>query len=335
MNRKFVIVLHGPTGVGKTACADYIATLLPVEIVNADMGQLYEPLTIGTAKPDWRASVIPHHLFDILTKPTFFSVYAYREQLKNVLQEIWNRQKIPLIIGGSSFYVASLFFLLSPTPSSGLNERAFINMSGESSGKPSQKANKDVWQQLYEIDPERAEQIDPADRYRIERALAIWQSTGVKPSAYAPVYDPIAPYLFLWITRDREELYRRINERVVAMMKAGWVAEVAALRGTEWELFVHQKKIIGYTEILAYLEGRILYDEVVRVIQQRTRRYAKRQISFWNMLKKRLESALKNVDVAAQNRCLLVTLNLTDCPIERYSEQLKQMVYTLLRTDYG
>ncbi len=314
----FVIILHGPTGVGKTECADYLASVLPVEIVNSDMGQLYTPLTIGTAKPDWRASATPHHLFDILDAPELFSVTAYREKLKQILRTIWEQQRIPLIIGGSSYYVMALFW--PPLQPDHEKEK----------GVSAYDDDEDLWEKLHEIDPERAEQIDPADGYRIARALEIWQSTGVKPSAYKPVYNPIADYYFIWITRDRDELYQRINERVVEMLNAGWVEEVKALRGTQWEPFLCKKKIIGYTEILDHLAGEIPYDTMVSMIQKRTRNYAKRQITFWRMLKEKLENALKAMDVARKERCTIDTVNLTGSGIERYSEQLKQTIKKLL-----
>ncbi len=314
----FVIILHGPTGVGKTECADYLASILPVELVNSDMGQLYTPLTIGTAKPDWRASTTSHHLFDILDAPELFSVKAYRERLKQIVRTIWEQQKIPLIIGGSSYYVMALFFPpLQPNPKYEKEVSAYDD-------------NEDIWQKLHEVDPERAEQIDPADTYRIARALEIWQSTGTKPSSYKPVYDPIADYYFIWITRDRDELYQRINERVVEMMNAGWIEEVTALRGTQWEPFLRKKKIIGYTEILEYLEGEIPYDKMVSMIQKRTRNYAKRQITFWRMLKAKLENALKTADAAHKDRCAIDTVNLTNNTIERYSERLKQTIKNIL-----
>lgn len=314
----FVIIMHGPTGVGKTECADYLASIVPVELINSDMGQLYEPLSIGTAKPDWRALQTPHHLFDVLTKPELFSVQMYREKLKAVLQTIWEKQKIPLIIGGSSYYVMSLFWPPLIEQEAGKQSTAYDD-------------DEDVWQRLYEIDPERAEQIDPADRYRIARALDIWQSTGKKPSEYLPKYDPISDYYFIWLTRDRDELYARINERVIAMLDAGWIEEVKALQGTEWESFLRKKKIIGYLEILAYLAGEITYDRMVEMIQKRTRNYAKRQITFWRMLKKKLANALKLEDATHAKRCAIQEINLTDVSISKYANQIKHTVDLLLK----
>ena len=108
--RNFVIIIYGPTGVGKTECADYIASRLPIEIINCDMGQFYTPLSIGTAKPDWKAASVPHHLFDVIDTPKLFTVLEYRKRVQAIVHTIWKANKIPIIIGGSSFYISSLFF---------------------------------------------------------------------------------------------------------------------------------------------------------------------------------------------------------------------------------
>ncbi len=311
--RNFAIIIYGPTGVGKTECANRIADVLPVELINCDMGQLYTPLTIGTAKPDWKAASVAHHLFDLLDTPILFSVMAYRKKLSLALAEISNRNKIPLIIGGSSFYLFSLFF----PPAQHEKEIASFDYSHVA----------DPWNMLHEIDPDRAKQIAPSDTYRIIRALDIWQSTGTKPSIYQPKYDPIADYYLVWLTRDRDELYDRIDERVNTMMQRGWLDEVRQLRGTQWESFLREKRIIGYDEILDHFEKILTYDEMITAIQQRTRHYAKRQITFWKMLKKKLEAALKSADPVHATRCKIDTLNLTDSTVRQYIDQLKQAIH--------
>ena len=312
----FVIIINGPTGVGKTNFADNVSASLSVEIVNCDMGQLYTPLTIGTAKPDWKSATVPHHMFDMIDAPELFSVAAYREKLKSVLQTIWDKKKIPLIIGGSSFYVSSLFF----PPAQHEKPIQTFDYSDVA----------DLWQKLYEIDPDRAKQIEPSDTYRIARALDIWQSTGIKPSQYTPNYDPIADYYFLWLIRDRDELYQRIDKRVLQMIKAGWVDEVRQLQDTEWQDFIRNKKLIGYNEVLEYLEGKTTHNEMVASIQQRTRNYAKRQITFWRMLKGKLTLALKSADSAHSSRCRIDEVNLTSVSVKQYIAGLKRMVVDLL-----
>ncbi len=314
--RNFVIIIHGPTGVGKTECADYIASHLPVEIVNCDMGQLYKPLSIGTAKPDWKAASVAHHLFDVIDTPTLFTVLEYRKRVQEIVRTIWKANKIPIIIGGSSFYINSLFF--PPLQ----HEKPIRSL--DYSQEP------DVWKMLHAIDPERAKQIKPSDTYRITRALDLWFSTGIKPSQYVPRYDPIADYYFVWLTRDRDDLYCRIDKRVHLMMECGWLDEVRTLHGTAWQEFITTKKIIGYNELFEYLEGSISYERMVSLVQQRTRRYAKRQMTFWRMLKKKLEIALKTADERHQQRCHIDTVNLTNTSIERYSKQLKHALESSL-----
>lgn len=308
MKRNMLIVL-GPTGVGKTECTDTITSAFSSEVINGDMGQMYVPFTVGTAKPDWQRAAASHHLFDIIDKPESYSVIEYRKKVQENLSTIWGKQRVPIVIGGSSFYIASLLF---PPVSYDVSSEPF-----DYSHIPN------LWQHLHSIDPDRAVRINPADTYRITRALTIWYRAGKKPSLCVPNYDPIAEnYCLLWITRDREDLYDRINRRVHCMIEQGWIDEVQRLRGTAWEEFIKRKKLIGYSEIVAYLDGVCTYNTLIATIQCRTRSYAKRQISFWRMLSKKIE--LQRV----KNRGLLFgkidTINLTKTDIGRYIDQLKQ-----------
>lgn len=277
MPQRYMLILYGPTGVGKTDCALSLAQRIPAEIINADVGQFYVPLTIGTAKPSWKTSTVPHHLFDILDEPRDITVTEYRNLVIPVLNEVWQRGNIPIIVGGSGFYIASLLF---PPPSL---PKEIVDSTFQD--------EKNLWEQLFAIDPDRAQQIHPHDTYRITRALDIWYSTGTKPSQYIPTYQPIAPFLLVWLTRDRHELYERINQRVIQMFNQGWLEEVMALRGTEWEKFLLKKKLIGYDDIIQYLRQTNpsqSMEDLIATIAQKTRNYAKRQITFWTMLKKKL-----------------------------------------------
>src|SRR5579859_8042174 len=110
MKKAFFLVITGPTGVGKTDFALDLAQHIPSEIINADMGQCYKPLTIGTSKPDWKSQATPHHIFDVLDEPAHFSVTDYREKVLDLIHGIWSRNKLPIIVGGSGFYIKSLFF---------------------------------------------------------------------------------------------------------------------------------------------------------------------------------------------------------------------------------
>lgn len=292
--QKAMIILYGPTGVGKTDCALSLAERVSGEIINMDMGALYTPFSIGTAKPNWRSEAIPHHLFDVIDSPRQVTVVEYRALLIPILESIWQRGKVPILVGGSGFYLKSLFFPPQGAPIK--DSDAYANIP-----------ENQLWQHLASIDPDRASAIDPHDLYRIKRALTIWYSTGQKPSLYVPTFLPIAPFALFFLTRDRKELYTRIDSRVIQMMQHGWIEEVQALLGTEWEYFIREKKIIGYDDILDYLaSARSEQDKksMIHSIQQKTRNYAKRQGTFWRSLQKDLQDALAEYtdsDLVAQS----------------------------------
>lgn len=307
-----MLIIAGPTGVGKSDFAEKVASLLPAEIVNADMGQCYTPLSIGTAKPDWKESNIVHHGFDTINEPRDLTVMEYRAQLEKIVRTIWQQGKLPILVGGSSFYLASLFYPpKADVPAVGIKT-------------DSQEDSSHLWHQLAAIDQERAQQIDPHDTYRIKRALEIWRTTGTKPSLYAPTYQPIAPYHMLFLTRETIELNERINKRVNAMLQAGWIDEVRRLKGTEWEPFLLRKKIIGYDDILKFLDltdyGSDEHDMLAGLIAQRTRQYAKRQRTFWRMLQGRL----------VNHAYPALTINMTEINSEEYAHQLAQELQSML-----
>jgi tRNA dimethylallyltransferase len=308
---KHIFVIFGPTAVGKTDTAFKIAEHIPSEIVNMDMGQLYTPLSIGTAKPDWRNEPVPHHMFDLINEPRNFSVTEYRTRLLQTLDDIWSRRKLPILVGGSGFYLKSIFFPPRIDVIKDLVDRHFEN-------------NKDLWQELYLIDPDRAAQLDRNDLFRIRRALNIWLNTNKKPSEFAPVFDPPASFTITCLVRDREELYKRINKRTRIMLKEGWIEEVQQLQGTEWESFIKEKGIIGYNDIFAYLESKQTkedYKKMVSLIQKQTRHYAKRQLTFWRMLKRELVDA--SVQYYPSNEQPEIDqVNLTSTNLDLYIEEL-------------
>lgn len=272
-----VIIMYGPTGVGKTDFSSILSMHYPIEIINMDMGQLYTPLTIGTAKPDWQNEKIPHHLFDVVDEPKHCNVIAYRQWVDSLIKAIHARNALPVLVGGSGFYLRSLFF--PPHNDSGIETQVTITEKSEIS-----------FDDLYAIDPERASAIHPNDTYRIQRALHIWQTTGKKPLYNKPIYNPLPYYCVIaCLQRDTQELYTRINERVIAMIEKGWVKEVEQLMHTPWKSFINEKKIIGYNDISSYIESdESDLDSLIAHIQQRTRNYAKRQMTFWRMLARSL-----------------------------------------------
>lgn len=321
--RKHMIIIFGPTCVGKSDFAERIASKTPSEIVNMDLGQFYTPLSIGTAKPDWRKSMSTHHLFDVLCEPHDFTVAAYRDQLLHTLEQIWQRGNMPILVGGSSFYLQSIFFPPG-VPTHVLAESTSVS---KTFAQVLEAHEQDSWDLLHTIDPERAKAIDKNDTYRIARALAIWRSTGKKPSEFTMVYDPPASFDLFFLTRDRQQLYDRINKRVLAMMEGGWLQEVRGLKGTSWETFLVKKKLIGYDDLCAYLDGQQTpqaLQRVIATIARRTRNYAKRQETFWKMLEKKMVSQQKERTEKGieEHFGLIKNLDLTNLDLDLFCNQL-------------
>lgn len=307
-NEKLFVLIMGPTGVGKTDIALALAQRLPhcIEIINADVGQFYEPLTIGTAKPLLEHPVVPHHLFNVIERPEHFTVMEFRKVALERLQEIWSKKKIPVVVGGSGFYSKALFF-----PPCQLESKKQVELEAKSTAQ--------LWQELKEVDSVRAQEIHPHDRYRIQRALEIWYTFGIKPSLCKPLFDPPGNALVYFITRERDELYRRINERTKMMLLSGWIEEVEHLSSGWWDFLLH-KKLLGYPEIISYCRKELSRAQVEESIAQKTRAYAKRQITFWRSL----EQELKKYDPCGTFVKDIREINLTFLSADLYIEELEE-----------
>jgi len=311
LKQKYIILIFGPTGVGKSGFAERLAEHVPSQLVNCDIGQFYTPFSIGTAKPDWKASIVTQHLFDVIDEPRHFDVCQYRKLLLETVEKIWEQHQLPILVGGSGFYLKSLFF----PP---VSHDTIKKMRTE---QPDTTCS--LWEKLYQIDPQRALEVDKHDLYRIKRALDIWEKTGKKPSECLPVYDFPTNFLFLFLTRERKELYKRINERVFQMLHEGWIEEVEALMGTRWQDFLEQKKLIGYDIIIDYIKRgkkESEQEEMIKTIQKKTRNYAKRQITFFKSFKKQLEEAISSQEPQAPGAILpskieSINLTLLDCDL--------------------
>lgn len=320
---KKVIIISGATAVGKSDFALKVAEQLDGEIINADIGSMYAPLTIGTAKPNWQSEKIRHHMFDILDKPQNFTVVQFRNRLMILMEEIWNRGRLPIIVGGSAFYIKAFFY----------KQHEIVDTSAwiakiEQEVEMGALDSITLWQELQNIDPVRAGQIHAHDTYRIIRALSIFKTTGKKPCEFAQIFEPLSPFFFITCKRDRQELYGKINLRVHEMMQHGWLEEVQQLKNTEWEKFLLIKKIIGYDDLLKYLhqgrQGNLT--EITGFIQQKTRNYAKRQIIFLNKLQKDVLRELKRGQFAG----LVQDVDLTYCNVGLYIKGLSNLILQTL-----
>lgn len=320
-SRPFVLIIYGPTAVGKTDLALAIAERIPSEIINMDVGQFYAPLSIGTAKPDWKNSAIPHHMFDVIDQPIHYTVHEYRAKIHTLLEEIRLRKKLPILVGGSGFYLYSLLFSQPMIPVQDIDTEELYKNKDLSS----------LWQQLYTIDPTRALAIEKTDEYRIKRALEIWYQTGKLPSSMVPVYDPAMDYMLLFVERERQELKNRIDQRVIEMINSGWIDEAKSLRNTAWEPFIKKKNIIGYSEIFNYLSGEITFDRLIELICIRTKQYAKRQFTFWRKLEREIKKEKRYTDTHIG--CLEV-INLTNVEIHLYINKLLKRLIMALGENY-
>jgi tRNA dimethylallyltransferase len=321
--KNYIIVISGATASGKSDLALKIAQEIGGEIINADIGSMYQPLTIGTAKPDWRSEKIAHHLFDVIDQPQNFTIVQFRQQVEVLLQEIWGRGHIPIIVGGSAFYIKALFYEQHEIPDS---SEFIANL--ERQVTQGTIDSFELWQRLHQIDPIRAAQIHPHDTYRLIRALAIFQATGKQPSEFEQIFKPLAPFYFITCKRERHELYQRIDARVMTMIDQGWVQEVQKLQQTAWENFLINKKLIGYDDLLKYLhqEKKNNLSEVIALIQQKTRNYAKRQIIFLNKLESDLKKELVNGQIAGS----VQDINLTYCDVGLYIKGLSNRILQTL-----
>jgi tRNA dimethylallyltransferase len=275
-----IAVICGPTGVGKTTAAIEIAAALDGEIISADSMQVYRYMDIGTAKPSLlEQSIIPHHMIDIVDPDKPFDAQQYAEKSRNIVFKLAEQGIPALVAGGTGFYIRALI------------QGLFESGSGNSEIRLNLKKEADIhgitelYHRLCECDPGAAAKIHPNDAFRIVRALEIFETTGQPISTYHQEHQlapPIFDVLKIGLSRQREVLYERINRRVDLMVEEGLVEEVKSLlrRGYTSELKPLQS--IGYRHIVDFFKGRLSWDDALHTLKQDTRRYAKRQLTWFN-----------------------------------------------------
>ena len=280
MEKETVIVLAGPTAVGKTALSLSLAEEWDAEIISADSMQVYRGMDIGTAKAGKEEQArVPHHLIDVADPALPFSVADYVSLAQTALKDIQSRGKLPLITGGTGFYIQALIKGLDFSESREDNAtRRLLQKRLEEEGPLV------LHQELARLDPDAAAAIHPHNRKRVLRALEYFQETGQRISELNRLQQAQeSPYrvLYLVLTLPREQLYSRIEERVEQMFRAGLAEEVADLkaRGIPPESTAMQG--LGYKETLAYLEGRCSLEEAKARIKLGSRHYAKRQLTWF------------------------------------------------------
>lgn len=280
-----LLLVVGPTASGKSSIAEGLAARIGAEIVSADALQVYRGLDIGTAKPGptVRAS-IPHHGVDLFEPTDRCTAGRYARWARPVIRDVIGRGRPCLLVGGSGFYVRATLEGLDRMPTTDPEWRSALELVAERRGTVALHAA------LERLDPEWAGRIDEHDRQRLVRALEVVLRTGRRladqPSSGGLEIRPSAEWL---VQRPRTSLYERIDARVDRMMEAGWLDEVRALREAGVPLDAHGLQAIGYRELVAVLEGDLDAARARERIRRATRRYAKRQIS-WFRRRRTLEA---------------------------------------------
>lgn len=274
-----LIVICGPTGVGKTRFAIDLANRFNGEIIGADSMQIYEELAIGTAKPtpEERAQVV-HHLVDCIPPTEDFSAADYGRRARDSVAGLLERGKRPFVVGGTGLYIKALLQGLSEAAPSDKAVRRALREEAERLGLPA------LHQRLGRIDPASAARIHPNDGFRIVRALEVHALTGRTMSEVQAAHRfPDAPYaaLKLGLRCERAVLYARIETRVDAMLAEGFLEEVERLRATGLDPRCKAMQALGYRHLNAFLDGACDWEETVRALKRDHRRYAKRQLTWF------------------------------------------------------
>lgn len=274
------LVLTGPTGSGKSAVALELAEQLGGELVSLDSMTLYRGMDIGTAKPtaDEQARV-PHHLIDVLDPWESGSVAWWLDRAAEACAGIRARGRVPIFVGGTPFYLKALRHGLfeSPPVDPGMREKWETAAA--------RIGNANLHAKLAEVDPKTAARLHPNDVRRVVRALEVFDATGTPLSALQTNWDETPTHLpTVVLDWPREELYRRIDARVLAMLERGWPDEAKRLLALPRPLSKEARQALGYRELFAHLSGEANWSHTVTTIQTRTRQFAKRQLTWFRAL---------------------------------------------------
>ena len=278
MNKKTVIVIAGPTASGKTSLSIGIAKKIGGEIVSADSMQIYKDMDIATAKPtEAEMQGIPHHLISIVEPDESFSVAAYKEKAVEAIADIFCRGRIPVVVGGTGLYIDTLVNNTTFFDFDKSDQREKLQMRLQNEGI------EKLFDELKSVDPETAERLHINDTKRILRALEVYYSTGKTISLQAELsHENESQYNWLIIgltAENRDVLYDRINRRVDIMLDDGLIEEAKTFFSSEKSSTA--KQAIGYKELKGFFDGSISLEEATENLKRETRRYAKRQLTWF------------------------------------------------------
>ncbi len=281
---KKVIVITGPTAVGKTKLSIEIAKRLQTDIINGDAYQIYQKMNIGTAKPtdDEKQGVI-HHYMDFLDSSKTYSIAEFQKGVRECIDDLTSKNKVPLIVGGSGLYIDSVI----------KNYQFLEEKRSNEQSKYDSLTNEELHQVLANLDHDKASEIHPNNRKRVLRAIELI-SSNVDNTSRSKKNELVYDALIIFLNDNRESLYDRINKRVDKMLADGLIEEVKNIGINNYSMT--SKVAIGYKEVIQYLNNEIDYNEMVELIKKNSRHYAKRQFTWF-----------KN-----QDNCQVVNINLED-----------------------
>ena len=278
MNRDLVIAVVGPTCTGKTRIGIELAKLVNGEIVSADSRQIYTLIDIGTAKPT-RAEMaeVPHHLIDIVPLDENVSAGTYGSLAREAFDGILSRKRVPILVGGSGLYIRSAIDGLFNAPE--IDEKTRQSLRGRLESEGAER----LLEELERVDPEAAKGLLPGNYKRILRGLEVYYSSGNRISKLRAerTVTPRFKTLQFGIAVERKELYRRIERRVDDMIAAGLLDEVRELLRRGFDPQLNSLQTVGYKEVIQYIQQKITYGDMVAQIKMNTRRYAKRQMTWF------------------------------------------------------
>ncbi|MGE5598890.1 MAG: tRNA (adenosine(37)-N6)-dimethylallyltransferase MiaA [Bacteroidota bacterium] len=274
-----IVILAGPTAVGKSDLGLALSQSLGGEILAADSMQVYRRMNIGTAKPTAEEqALVPHHLLDLVEPDQSYNAARYAEDFHRAAADVTRRGRLPVVVGGTGLYIrAALYRFLFPEIGRRPEIRSRLQNEADAAGPEALHAR------LRMVDPEAAARIHPRDARRIVRALEVYEESGRPISAWQRENKASSPYdaVYLYLTRERRELYRRIEARTDQMLAAGFLQEVESLLAMGFDRRLPAMQGIGYRELGAYLAGEMTLPAAVELIKRRTRNYAKRQMTWF------------------------------------------------------
>ena len=280
MSKQKLIVLTGPTAVGKSKLSIELAKRIGGEIISADSMQVYKHMDIGTDKiSKEKMEGVPHHLIDILEPDELFNVFLFQKLVKEAIADIASRGKVPIIVGGTGFYIQAVLYDIDFTETD-----EDMTIRNELEERASNGEEQALFEELKTVDPKSAEIIHANNIKRVIRALEYYKKTGKPISEHnEEQHQRTSPYDFKYfvLTDDREVLYSRIDKRVDAMIKEGLEDEVRALLTMNIDRSATSMQGLGYREMIGYLDGEYDLDRAVYLIKRNTRHFAKRQLTWF------------------------------------------------------